>query len=61
MVHYDYYSGEPLDEELYQEGRRDELEAMREYGVYTEIPISQCQPGGKHVRGFPIAHMKGDR
>ncbi|CAK0862523.1 unnamed protein product, partial [Prorocentrum cordatum] len=61
MVHYDYCSGEPLDEELYQEGRRDELEAMREYGVYSEIPISQCQPGGKHVRGFPIAHMKGDR
>jgi len=56
-VHYDYYTGEPLDEDLYQQGKDDELQAMGQYGVYTVVPISQAT-GGKHVRGFPIAHMK---
>ena len=59
-IHYDYYSGEPLDEDLYQKGRDDELLAMQDYGVYVEIPIREAV-GGKHFRGFPIAHMKGDR
>ena len=59
-IHYDYYSGEPLDENLYQKGRDDELRAMQDYGVYVEIPIREAV-GGKHIRGFPIAHMKGDR
>ena len=58
MLHYDYYTGEPLDEDLYQRGRDDELRAMLEYGVYTEIPISEAV-GGKHIRGFPIYHLKG--
>ena len=31
---------------------------MADYGVYWGIPISQAA-GGKHIRGFPIAHMKG--
>ena len=57
VVHYDYYTGEPLDEDLYQQGMADELQAMEQYGVHTVIPISQAT-GGKHVRGFPIAHMK---
>ena len=30
-IHYDYYTGEPLDEDLYQQGREDELKAMEEY------------------------------
>ena len=59
-IHYDYYSREPLDEDLYQEGRDDELRAMQDYGVYVVIPIREAV-GGKHIRGFPIAHMKGDR
>ena len=59
-IHYDYYSGEPLDEDLYQKGRDDELRAMQDYGVYFEIPIRE-DVGGKHIRGFPTAHMKGDR
>ena len=29
-IHYDYCSGEPLDEDLYQKGRDDELRAMQE-------------------------------
>ena len=59
-IHYDYYSGEPLEEDLYQKGRDDELRATQDYGVYVEIPIREAV-GGKHIRGFPIAHMKGDR
>ena len=59
-IHYDYYSGEPLDEDLYQKGRDEELRAMQDYGVYVEIPSREAV-GGKHIRGFPIAHMKGDR
>jgi len=56
-AHYDYYSGEPLDEDLYQAARADELQAMEDYGVMTVVPISQASDG-KHVGGFPIAHMK---
>ena len=59
-IHYDYYSGEPLDEDSYQKGRDDELRAMQDYGVYVEIPIRE-DVGGKHIRGFPLAHIKGDR
>ena len=33
---------------------------MQDCGVYVEIPIREAV-GGKHIRGFPIAHMKGDR
>ena len=33
---------------------------MQDYGVYVEVPIIEAV-GGKHIRGFPIAHMKGDR
>ena len=40
-IHHDYYSGEPLDEDLYQKGRDDELRAMQDYGVYVEIPIRE--------------------
>ena len=47
-VHYDYYTGQPLDEELYQKGRNDELQAMADYEVYDEIPISEAI-GGKHI------------
>ena len=57
-IHYDYYTGEPLDEEKYQAGKQDELEAMQQYEVYEEIPNSEAV-GGKHVGGFPIAHNKG--
>ena len=57
-THYDNKTGEPLDEDLYQRGREDELRAMQEYGVYPEIPISEAV-GGKHIRGFPIYHLKG--
>ena len=48
-IHYDYYSGEPLDEDLYQKGGDDELRAMQDYGVYVEIPIREAV-GGKHIR-----------
>ena len=41
-IHYDHYSGEPLDEVLYQKGRDDELRAMQGYGVYVEIPIREA-------------------
>jgi hypothetical protein len=58
-VHYDYYTGDPLDEDKYQRGMADEMQAMQEYGVYEEIPIAEAV-GGKHIRGFPIAHVKGD-
>ena len=54
------YTGEALNEVLYQKGRDDELRAMQDYGVCVEIPIREVV-GGKHIRGFPIAHMKGDR
>ena len=60
VKHYDYYSGEPLDEDLYQKGRDDELREMQDYGVYVAIPIREAV-GGKHIRGFSIAHRKGDR
>ena len=56
-IHYDYYTGEPLDEDLYQEGRNDELVAMSDYGVYEEVATSTATDG-KHIGGFPIAHMK---
>ena len=59
-IHHDLHSGEPLDEDLYQKGRDGELRAMQDWGVYVEIPIREAV-GGKHIRGFPIAHMKGDR
>ena len=58
-IHYDYYTGEPLDEDLYQKGRDDELRAMQDSGVHVEVPIREAV-SGKHIRGFPIAHMKGD-
>ena len=35
-------------------------EPCKNCGVYVEIPIREAV-GGKHIRGFPIAHMKGDR
>ncbi|CAK0848098.1 unnamed protein product, partial [Prorocentrum cordatum] len=57
-IHYDYYTGEPLDEVKYQKGKADELQAMAEYGVYRKIRIADCVPGGKHVGGIPIAHEK---
>ena len=38
----------------------DELRAMQDCGVYVEMPIREAV-AGKHIRGFPIAHMKGDR
>ena len=56
-IHYDYYTGEPLDEDLYQRGRDDELQAMKDYGVYVEVATSTATDG-KHIGGFPIAHMK---
>ncbi|CAK0875513.1 unnamed protein product, partial [Prorocentrum cordatum] len=56
-IHYDYYTGEPLDEDLYQKGRDDELQAMKDYGVYVEVATSTATDG-KHIGGFPIAHMK---
>ena len=31
---------------------------MAEYGVYRKICIADCEPGGKHIGGFPIAHEK---
>ena len=58
-IHYHYFSGEPQDEDLYQKGRDNELRAMQDYGVYIEISIKEAV-GGKHIRGFPIAHMKED-
>ncbi|CAK0790038.1 unnamed protein product [Prorocentrum cordatum] len=57
-IHYDYYTGDPLDEEKYQKGKADELQAMAEHGVYRKIRIAECEPGGKHVGGFPVAHDK---
>ncbi|CAK0861483.1 unnamed protein product, partial [Prorocentrum cordatum] len=57
-VHCDYYTGEPLDELKYQKGKADELQAMAEHGVYSKIRISDCEPGGKHIGGFPIADEK---
>ena len=59
-IHYEYYSGEPRDEDLYQKGRDDELRAMQDFGVFVEIPIREAV-GGKHIRGFSIAQMKGHR
>ena len=59
-IDYDHYTGEPLDEDLYQKGRDDELRAMQDNGVHTKIPIREAV-GGKHIRGFPISHMKGDK
>ena len=41
------------------EGTDNELRAMQDYGVYIEISIKEAV-GGKHIRGFPIAHMKED-
>ncbi|CAK0804855.1 unnamed protein product, partial [Prorocentrum cordatum] len=57
-IHYDYYTGELLDEEKYQKGKADELQAMAEHGVYRKIRIADCGPGGKHVGGFPVAREK---
>ena len=59
-IHYDYYTGEPLDEDLYQQGRDDELQAMKDYGVYVEVATSTATDG-KHIGGFPIAHQKEGR
>jgi len=55
---YDYYTGEPLDHELYELGKADELDAMQECDVYDLIPLYEATDG-KHVRGKIIAHMKG--
>ena len=30
---------------------------MEEYGVFVEVPASTAKDG-KHIGGFPIAHMK---
>ena len=54
-----HYSGEPLDEDLYQKGRDDELRAMQDHGVYVEIPIREAV-GGKHIRGFPMERRQGE-
>ncbi|CAK0831915.1 unnamed protein product [Prorocentrum cordatum] len=35
-AHYENYTAEPLDEDLYQKGRDDQLLAMKDYGVYVE-------------------------
>ena len=56
-AHYDYYTGDPLDEDAYQQAKADELQAMEDYGVYEVIPITQAYDG-KHIGGFPIAHNK---
>ena len=34
-VHYDYYTGSPLDEDLHQQGKEGELQAMKDDEVYT--------------------------
>ncbi|CAK0845688.1 unnamed protein product, partial [Prorocentrum cordatum] len=41
-----------------QKGKADELQAMAECGVYRKIRIADCELGGKHVGGFPIAREK---
>ena len=56
-IHYDDNSGGPLDEDVYQQGRDDELHAMQDYGVFLDSPTTEAV-GGKHIRGFPIANMK---
>ena len=59
-AHYDYYTGDPLDEDAYQQAKADELQAMEDYGVYEVIPITQAYDG-KHIGGFPIAHNKEEK
>lgn len=56
-IHSDYFTGEPLDEQKYQVGKEYELVAIFEYGVYFEF-LNVEVTGGKHIRGFPLYHMK---
>eukprot|EP00959_Pyramimonas_sp_CCMP1952_P242304 5064724-Pyramimonas_sp.AAC.1 len=59
-VHYDYYTGKPLDKDLYQRCRDDELQAMKNYGVYVEVATSTATDG-RQIGGFPMAHQKAGR
>ena len=59
-VHYDYYTQEVLDEELYQVGRNEEMNQMERHGVKEEIDIADAT-GGKHIRGKIIAHYKKNK
>eukprot|EP00959_Pyramimonas_sp_CCMP1952_P046979 980750-Pyramimonas_sp.AAC.1 len=59
-IHNDCYTGEPLDEDMYQKGRDDELQAMKDYGVYVEV-ATPTATDGKHIGGCPVAHLKEGR
>eukprot|EP00959_Pyramimonas_sp_CCMP1952_P370254 7754178-Pyramimonas_sp.AAC.1 len=59
-MHFDYYTGEPLGEELYQKGRDGELQAMKDCGVYVAVTTSTATDG-EHVGGFPMAHQEEGR
>ena len=36
------------------------MKGVQNYVVYVETPIREAV-AGRHIGGFPIAHMKGDR
>ena len=58
-IHYDYYTGEPLDEDLYQKGRDDELKAMDEHGVLCGSVDGRCEGWEAHWWISYCAHEGG--
>ena len=46
-IHYDCHSAELLDDDLYSQGRDDEVRAMEDYGVPKEIDITDAVGGTK--------------
>ena len=56
-IHHDHYTGEPLDEHFLPTGRDDELHAMWDYDVRTEIPITGGSVRKTH-HGFPTVHTQ---
>ena len=59
LVHRDYYTGEILDEIMYEAGKAKELNKMLEHDVKDVVPRQQSR-GKKTVRGKIIAHKKWD-
>ena len=57
--HKDYYTGELLDEDMYEAGKAKELGKMQEHDVIDVVPRQQSR-GKKAVRGKIIAHKKWD-
>ena len=61
--YWDDLSGQPLDWELTQAARREEIECIHTMGVYRKVPISEClkRTGRRPIGTRWVDVNKGDR